>query len=278
MARSTSILLRIFTVGTIAIAVQMVLGTVLLALAPEPTWIVFGIAALFLFGVPLGIAVTRPMPALTFPAMGLLALTGVGPAFVVDVPLVGRVVNLRLVDKIPAGHRQAERRRPLDGYGVAGYTAPGWRIDGSRALQERLSSGRGNKSYGDRRLAPLVGDGWTPAHPVEVWVAGEIRDSGRVLPSHPKFWAEPGGEFARLVGKDMSGAQLQANRAAKKFGLLAAEEPLIVMRVDSVAGAVTNQYWALLKAARFPIIGWTLMIGLALAIIRWRERPARTFG
>ena len=63
----------------------------------------------------------------------------------------------------------------------------------------------------------------------------------------PKFWTEPGGEFVRLVGKDVSGAQLQANRAAKKLGLLTAEEPLIVMRVDLVAEAVTNQYWALIK-------------------------------
>ena len=266
MTQSCSILGRIFAAGCVAIAVQMTLCTLLLALAPSAEWVVFGIAGLFLFGVVMGIAVTRAMPGLTFPAMGLLALTGAGPAFVVDVPLAGRVVNLRLTDNIPAGAT------------VAGYTAPGWRIDQSRSLQERLSAGRGNKSYGDRRLAPLVGDGWTPAHPVEVWVAGEMRDSGRVLPSHPKFWEEPDGEFVRLVGKDLSGAQLQANRAAKKFGLLTAEEPLIVMRVDSVSEAVTNQYWALLRAAKFPLTAWMLLIALAAAVLWWRERPARRFG
>jgi hypothetical protein len=255
-----------FAAGCVAIAVQMTLCTLLLALAPSAEWVVFGIAGLFLFGAVLGIAVTRAMPGLTFPAMGLLALTGVGPSFVVDVPLAGRIVNLRMVDNIPAD------------LSVAGYTAPGWRIDQSRSLQERLSGGRGNKSHGDRRLAPLVGDGWTPAHPVEVWVMGEIRDSGRVLKSHPKFWTEPGGEFVRLVGTDVSGAQLQANRAAKKYGLLTAEEPLIVMRVDSVAGAVINQHWALLRAARFPLAAWSILIGLAWAILWWRERPARRFG
>jgi hypothetical protein len=266
MTRSCSTLLRIFAAGCVAIAVQLTLGTLLMTLAPSAEVLVFGIAGLFLFGVPLGIVVSRAMPALTFPAMGLLALTGVGPSFVVDVPLWGRVVNLRMVDNIPAD------------LSVAGYTAPGWRIDGSRSLQERLSAGRGNKSYGDRKIAPLTGDGWTPAHPVEDWVAGETRDSGRVLPSHPKFWAEPGGEFVRLAGKDVSGAQLQANRAAKKFGLLTAEEPLIVMRVDSVAQAVTNQYWALLRAARFPLAAWGVLIGLAAAILMWRDRPARKFG
>jgi hypothetical protein len=266
MAQHCSTLSRIFAAGCVAVAVQMALGTLLLALARSAEWVVFGIAGIFLFGVVLGIAVTRAMPGLTFPAMGLLALTGVGPAFVIDVPLGGRVVNLRLTDSIPADAS------------VAGYTASGWRIDQSRTLQERLSSGRGNKSYGDRRLAPLTGDGWTPAHPVEVWVAGEMRDSGRVLPSHPKFWNETGGEFVRLVGNGVSGAQLQANRAAKKYGLLTAEEPLIVMRVDSVTQAVTNQYWALLRAAKFPLAAWMLLIALTAAILWWRERPARRFG
>jgi hypothetical protein len=266
MTQSCSTLARIFAAGCVAIAVQMTLGALLLALAPSAEVQVFGIAGLFLFGVVLGIVVSRAMPVLTFPAMGLLALTGVGPSFVVDVPVAGRVVNLRLVDNIPVGSS------------VAGYTAPGWRIDQSRTLQERLSAGRGNKSYGDRKIAPLVGDGWTPAHPVEVWVAGETRDSGRVLPSHPKFWNEAGGEFVRLVGKDVSSAQLQANRAAKKFGLLTAEAPLIVMRVDSVSEAVTNQYRALLRAAKFPLTAWTLLIALAAAVLWWRERPARRFG
>jgi hypothetical protein len=266
MTQSCSILGRIFATGYVAIAVQMTLCTLLLAPAPSAEVLVFGIAGIFLFGAVLGIAVTRAIPGLTFPAMGLLALTGVGPSFVVDVPLWGRVVNLRLVDTIPANAS------------VAGYTAPGWRIDQSRSLQERLSGGRGNKSYGDRKVAPLVGDGWTPAHPVEVWVAGETRNSGRVLPSHPKFWDEPGGEFVRLVGRDVSGAQLQANRAARKFGLLTAEEPLIVMRVGAVSEAVTNQYWALLRAAKFPLTAWTLLIALAAAVPWWRECPARRFG
>jgi hypothetical protein len=50
------------------------------------------------------------------------------------------------------------------------------------------------------------------------------------------------------------------------------------MRVDSVAQAVTNQYWALLRAARFPLAAWGVLIGLAAAILMWRDRPARKFG
>jgi hypothetical protein len=86
---------------------------------------------------------------------------------------------------------------------------------------------------------------------VEVWVSGEIRDSGRIRPSHPQFWKEAGGEFIRLAGNDVSEAQLAAGRAAQKFGLHTALEPLIVMRVPSVEQALVNQYWALARAICF---------------------------
>ena len=157
----------------------MTLGTLLLGLAPSPDWVVFGIAAIFLFGVPLGIAVARPIPALTFPAMGLLALTGVGPAFVVDVPLAGRVVNLRLVDSIPAGarcrglHRArlAHRRQPR----LAG--AP-LRRTRQQELRRPQGSRRSSATAGRPRIRSRCGSREKPAN------------SGRVLPSHPKFWAE----------------------------------------------------------------------------------------
>jgi hypothetical protein len=71
---------------------------------------------------------------------------------------------------------------------------------------------------------------------------------------------------------------LQRGNRREKFTLLTAEKPLIVMRVPSVAEAVTHQYLALLRAARFPLVAWTLLIGLAAAILGWCARPARKFG
>ena len=89
---------------------------------------------------------------------------------------------------------------------------------------------------------------------------------------HPKFWAEPGGEFVRLVGQEISGAHLAAGRAAEKFKLTTAEEPLIVMRVPSVAQAITAQYGALLWAARWPFGGWAFLILAAATVIQLRGR------
>jgi hypothetical protein len=263
MARPYSTLVHIFAAGSIAIVSQMALGALLIALAPSPEWVIAAVVFSFLLGVPLGIAITRALPALTFPAMGLLALTGIAPAFVIDAPLWGRTADLSAVGSAQAGAN------------IAGFVASGWRIDESAALEERVSYGRGNKSRGSRRMAPLVGADWTPDRPVDIWVAGEIRDSGRILPSHPKFWPEPNGEFVRLVGKDVSGAQLAAGRAAQKFSLQIPEEPVIVMRVPSVSGALASQHWALLRAARFPFTAWLILVGIAAAIIGWRERSVR---
>lgn len=247
---------RIFFIGTAVILLQFALGAMLMAYSGAPYWI----AGLFLLGVPLGILATRWVPALGFPAICLFALTGVIPVFVIDVPLYGSVVNLRQVDDIPVDAS------------VAGYAAPGWRIDEDRSTQERLTAGRGNKPYGLRRIAPFVGDGWTPAHPVEVWAMGETRNSGRVLAWHPKFWRGPAGEYVRLVGQNVSGAQLQALRTAQQFGLRTGEEPLLVMRVDSVAAAVTNQRLTLMRALVYPLGVWAAIIGLALAFHQWRSR------
>jgi hypothetical protein len=251
-------LVPVFVAGCVVIVVQLAIGTLTMALAPSPEWLIGGIALGFLLGVPLGIGVTQPLPGLTFPAMGLFALTSVAPAFVVDVPLWGGVAELRQGNAIPTG--------------AAGYIAPGWRIDAERSTEERLTAGRNNRGYGHRTMAPLVAGGWTPKQTVEIWVAAETRDSGRMLLWHPKFWAEPGGEFVRLVGQQISGAQLAAGRAAEKFKLVTAEEPLIVMRVPSVAGAITDQYWALARAARWPFGALALLMVLAAAFIEWRHR------
>ena len=253
---SAASLLACWLAGTAAIVLELALGTSVVAYASIVPWI----ALVFLLGLPLAIAVTRGRPGLFMPAVAIFALTGISPSFVVDTPLWGHTVNLRGVDDIPAGAD------------VAGYIAPGWRVDSAYSLEARLSGGRGNRSYGTRRIAPLVGDGWTPQHPVEVWVAGEVRDSGRILPSHPQFWNQPGREYTRLVGVSVSGAQIEARNAAGKFGLKTSDEPLIVVSVPSVAEAVGDQHEALLRMVRVPMLAWMSCIALAAAIAAWRRR------
>ena len=64
---------------------------------------------------------------LVFPAIGLLALTGVAPSFIVDVPLWGGAVELRQADAIPTG--------------AAGFTAPFTRLeDGVRDYVAQLAA------------------------------------------------------------------------------------------------------------------------------------------
>jgi hypothetical protein len=255
-------ILRTFIAGLIAIAFLLVESALLISIAPSAGWVIAVVAGSFLLGAVFGVAVSQWVRGLAFPAMGLLALSSILPAFIVDVPFWGHIVDLRQVEQIPSD------------VGVAGYIAPDWRIDTTRAQDERLRAGRSNRSYGTRRIAPLVDERWTPNEPVKIWLAGEIRDSGRVLLSNPMFWTEPGGEYVRLVGKDLSGAQLAAGRVAEKFGLMTAPEPLIVMRMPSFDRARANQMRSLLRAARFPFAGWVVLIGLAAMALAWRGRRA----
>lgn len=255
-------ILRTFVSSCVAIVCLLLSTALILSLGASDAVVVGAVAGGFLLGVGLGLWVTRRMSGLQFPAMGLLALTGAAAAFVVDVPFFGNVQQLRAGEPI------------VTGLTVAGYAAPGWHIDATRTRDERLSGGRGNKSYGTRRVAPLVPEGWTSDRPVHIWIAGEIRNSGRVLPSHPKFWDEGGGEFVRVAGNSRSGAQLQAGRAAAAHGLSTSEEPVIVTRVPSVRGAIRQQAWALLSAARFPLGAWALMLAIAAGLAVWRNRQA----
>jgi hypothetical protein len=48
--------------------------------------------------------------------------------------------------------------------------------------------------------------------------------------------------------------------------------------VKHCRSAGTNQCWALLKAAKFPFVAWTLLIAIAAALLTWRARPAPKFG
>ena len=260
MRASFSIILRTFVAGCLAIVSMLLSTALILSLDTSDVVVVGAVAGSFLLGAGLGLWVTRRMPGLQFPAMGLLALTGAAAAFVVDVPFFGGVRELRAGEPVVAN------------LSVAGYAAPTWHIDTTRSRDERLSGGRGNKSYGTRRIAPLVPQGWTPAQPVEVWIAGEMRDSGRLLPSHPKFWDEAGGEYVRLIGKDLSGATLQAGRTAEAHGLRTAEDPVVVMRVPSVNSAIARQIRTLIGAACYPLGAWALMLGLAAALVVWRNR------
>lgn len=247
---------RAFFAGVVVILLQFGLGTACAIYFATPIWS----AGLFLLGVPLGIYATRTARVLGFPAICLFALTGALPVFLVDTPLFGRVVNLRQVDDIPADYR------------VAGYIAPGWRIDADHSTRENLTAGRDNRHYGFRTIAPLVGDGWTPAHPVEVWVMGETRDSGRSPPIHPKFWTEPAGEYVRLVGAHLSNVQLQAQRAAQEFGLHTAQEPVIVTRRSAIKEAIVAQYVSLTRGLCWPLGLWAAMIGIAAAYRNYRAR------
>jgi len=246
---------KLFVGGALAIVFQIALA----AIAVVYIHPIAGAVMTFLLGLPLGVAIARRIPGLSIPAVAILCLSGVlGPVQTIETPLAGRTVDLRHGETIPTGAA------------VAGYAAPGWRVATRYAYDERVSYGRGGKSTGSLRLAPLVEEGWTKAQPVRIWIVGAIRDSGAISSSHPQFWNTPGDEFVRVVGTDLMRKELMAERGAKALGLAADGEPLIVMRAPSVSGAIAEQYAALCLWALRPIGAWALTLLIAAILGRWR--------
>lgn len=158
------------------------------------------------------------------PILVLCALTAGAVGIWTDAIPAGRIVNLSGLSAAPTD------------FDVAGYAAPGWHIEMTRAAESRITGRRG-RTVGTRTVAPLVGPTWSPKDRISVWVAGYAYPSHTIGPYHPAHWTQPG-EYQRLVGADFGQARDAADRAAAAQGLINTADPILVMRVDDVRQAM----------------------------------------
>lgn len=235
--------------GVVAIVFQIVIGTLVIGYL-HPVCI----GLVFILGMPLGIAVTRSRSELTYPAMGFLALIVLVPAMRIDIPLSGKVIDRLRVDDMTSA------------LNAAGFIASDWRIATEYSIEENMTAGRSNSSYGQRRIAPLVDSGWTPDRPIEVWVVAESLNSGETLPWHPTQWSTFNAEYVRRAGCRVSGSQLGAKRAATKYNLKSVPNPLIVLKVPSVVQAQLRQYKLLALSCLMASAIWALMIAFVAVV------------
>jgi hypothetical protein len=152
--------------------------------------------------------------------------------------------------------------------GAAGYSAPGWRIDAARKAESEIRIRRG--SGGVRTVAPLTASGWTPDSPIAIWVVGYAYKSGKIGPTHPAHWSEPG-EYARVVGSDLWQARDAALQAAAAQGLSRIAEPIIVVRVDDASAAQREQRNELVETVAAILILWLVV---SFAAVRFEIRRA----
>lgn len=230
----------VFAIGLIAILLDA-LATLALVMSDALTpWI----AAPFLGGILPAAILAKRCNAATFPILLLCAVTAGSVGMWTDIAPFGRIVDL-----------SSSADAPVD-FDVAGYVAPGWRIDKAHAAESRLTERRG-KIVGTRTVAPLVGAGWTPKDPISVWIVGYAYLSGKIGPRHPVHWAEPG-EYPRLIGADLDAARRAAAAAAASQGLFNAPELAIVMYADDVRGAMFAQAVKLAEILAGVLALWLL--------------------
>jgi hypothetical protein len=211
----------------------------------------------FLAGLLPAFIFSQRCPAASAPILFITALAPMGVVWQTEVAPLGEIIELASPANIPAG------------LPVAGYRAPGWRIDAARAQTSDIRARHG--SAGDRTVAPLLPPDAKPDDPVALWVVGYAYKSGKIGLWHPAHWPEPG-EFARVVGNDLWAAQETALSAAKAQGLRTGAAPIIVVRVDSALGAENAQ-----RNTLVAIVGAVLALWLiaSFASVRLEARARR---
>lgn len=180
-----------------------------------------------------------------------------GIAWQTQIAPIGGIVALTDAEGVPAGRE------------IAGYAAPGWRIDLTHKAESRIVVRHG--SAGVRTLAPLVGPEWKGKSPIEIWVVGYAYNSGKIGPYHPVHWSEPG-EFVRVVGSDLREAQGAALDAAEAQGLKTIAAPIVVVRADNAFEAQRAQANKLIAILAAILALWLLA---SYAAVRLEARRAK---
>jgi len=219
---------------------------------------IVAIVALFLAGVPLGVAAAGPLVALRLPA--ILLCSGLG-AF-----------SVWLIEDPPFGLIESGRPQPVDAAPfVAAYRDHGLQVARELASDTPISGGR--RTVGTMTLAPLVAPGWDKNTPVADWVVGYAFRSGIVGPRHPDHWAAPG-ELVRLIGRDTAQVHdFAMARALERHALRTADTVALFTWRRSAADAMKAQALSLLVLMAIVMGLWTPCVGL-LAWSAARRRAA----
>jgi hypothetical protein len=219
----------------------------------------FWVAVPFLAGLAPAAIFSRRCPAAAVAILFIAAFPTMAILWQLHVAPFGEIITLTGVGQIAPDR------------GAAGYGAPGWRIDAAHEAESEIRIRRG--SVGVRMVAPLTAPSWTPDVPIVIWVVGYSYKSGKIGPTHPAHWSEPG-EYARVVGSDLLQAQDAALHAAAAQGLSSVAEPIIVVHVDDASEAERAQQNELIAIVVAVLILW-LVVSFATARFEIRRAARR---
>ncbi len=190
---------------------------------------------------------------LAFSGLVLCAAAGIG-ATSIETPLFGATVRGIRVDQA-AAYPTASIFHFSDGRVLAGY---GWDVPvyGS-------SKGNSHELY-TLRIAPIVGEGWTPGRPVTAWAVTTGPNSS--LPRAD--WSRPSRAGVRVVSSSSGDIREAIASAGSVYGLASVENAVLLHWVDDPEAAVSAQYWKLLTIFCVCLGIW----GVLVVLTQWHAR------
>ena len=204
-------------------------------------WLIPAIFAAVIAGLMMMVA-ARAVGAWSFAGLLLCGVIGLMGAMI-EVPLFGPTVR-----GIPVA-RAAEH----PGAAIFHFT------DG-RVLEEMSgdvgvyggSKGVGSHELHRLRIAPVVGDGWTPGQPVTAWAVTHSPNSA--LP--PTDWARPSRAGVRVVSTSESDIREEIVRVVRGYRLVSIDRPVLLRWMDDPEAGVSRQYGRLFVILSVCVALW----------------------
>jgi hypothetical protein len=91
------------------------------------------------------------------------------------------------------------------------------------------------------RVAPIVPDNWTPAHPIQAWAVAKISGYGPLDFRTPRNWEQSYRAGVRYVATAFSPAQAAVERALARFDLTAAPHAPLLYWVEEPHAVVADE-------------------------------------
>lgn len=127
------------------------------------------------------------------------------------------------------------------------------------------SAGRRSPLH-ELRIAPIVGEGWTPAMPVTAWAVSTSPDSG--LPRSD--WSRPSRAGVRAVSIEAARIREAIARTERIYRLRPVANAPMLIWLDDPEGAIASQRWRLVKIVGVSALTWLLLLALGRAVARRR--------
>jgi len=122
------------------------------------------------------------------------------------------------------------------------------------------------------RIAPIVGEGWTPDQPITAWAVTSAPNSG--MPRGD--WSRPSRAGLRATTSSDADIRAAIASAGRIYGLNTVPDAVLLHWLDDPEAAVAGQYWRLFNIFLVCAVLWAILL-LVDAVLAKNRRSATAF-